>query len=80
MTGVQFSNTPQFNMNRETTAIRTPTALQFDRLDLAVSIQKIEKNIKLREVELAKLRGLLEEKQRKMNQLALIAIGRLRKR
>lgn len=66
-------------MNNETTAIRTPTALHFDRVALANEIQGIQKKAELLEAELAVVRKKLAEKQNKMNQLALIAVGRLRK-
>lgn len=67
-------------MNTETTAKRTPMALYFDRAALAVEIDNLKKRAELLEVELAKTKKDLEEKHSKMNQLALIAIGRLRKK
>lgn len=67
-------------MHQETTAIRTPLALHFDRAQLAVDIQQLQKYIDLQEESLARNRKLLAEKQQKMNQIALIAIGRLRKK
>lgn len=66
-------------MNRTTTAKRTPTTLHFDRCALAAEIQQVQKGIEAIEATLAQQRKLLAEKQNKMNQLALIAIGRLRK-
>jgi hypothetical protein len=67
-------------MNTDTTAIRTPTALGFDRQALAVDIQRLEKKEELLAAELDKTRKEISDKYKKLNQLAIIAVGRLRKR
>lgn len=66
-------------MNTETTSKRTPTALHFDRTAIAYEIQKLENAIQQSEFELSKLREDLAVQYRKLNQLSLIAVGRLRK-
>ena len=80
MKRVRVPYDPPITMDTETTAIRTPMALHFDRAQLAVDIERLQKYCDRLEEDLAEARKRLADKQNKMNQLALIAIGRLRKR
>jgi len=62
-----------------TTTVRTPTVLHFDRMALADEIQQLQMQITDLENSVRSLREKLDEKQRKMNQIALIAVSRLRR-
>ena len=62
-----------------TTAARTPTALYFDRQAYAAEVQELKHKIKALEVELARAREQLEEKQAKIDQIGIIAVTRLKR-